>query len=308
VSLRIGIVGAVRSTETALATLAAAGHTPAVLVTLPVEKQARHSDFVDLGPLADQLGVAVLRAGDVNTPAVLEELARFELDVLFVVGWSRICGPGFRALARVGALGYHPTLLPKMRGRAALAWTIILGLERTGATVFWLDEGVDSGDIAAQEEFEIPPYATVSELYDLHLEALRRMLPPLFAQLAAGEIPSQVQDHRAATYLAVRRPAHGEIRWSEEAAAIERLVRGVSRPYPGAFTTLAGRKLLIWSAKVVAFPNWHAQVGQAFAIEDGAPVVRCGAGTDLALLDFELEDAADPPPLKLLRGQPVLGR
>lgn len=308
-SLRIGLVGAVWSTEVALRALAAAGHRPVRLFTLPVEKRSRHSDFVDLGGPADELGVPVTRVDDVNRPDVLDELRALALDILLVVGWSRICGPEFRRLARLGTLGYHPTLLPKMRGRAALAWTILLAPERGGATLFWLDEGVDSGPIAAQESFPLDPNVTLPGLIDLHRDALARMIPPLFASLAAGEIPSRVQDHGDATYLAVRRPSHGEIGWSRTAGEIERLVRATSRPYPGAFTLLGGRKLLIWSARVVRRPEWVAQTGQVFTIDDGAPVVRCGGDTDLALLDYELADGeAEGEARKLLARQPVLGR
>jgi methionyl-tRNA formyltransferase len=309
VSLRIGLVGAVWSTEVALRTLAAAGHRPVRLFTLPVEKRGRHSDFVDLGGPAEELGVPVSRADDVNRPEVLDEVRKLALDVLLVVGWSRICGPEFRQLARLGTLGYHPTLLPKMRGRAALAWTILLAPERSGGTLFWLDEGVDSGPIAAQEAFPLDPDVALPELVELHKQALARMIPPLFASLAAGEVPSRLQDHGEATYLAVRRPDHGEIGWGATAGEIERLVRATSRPYPGAFTSLGGRKLRVWSARVVRRPEWVAQTGQVFTIDEGAPVVRCGGDTDLALIDYELADSeAEGEARKLLARQPVLGR
>ncbi|HEX8669491.1 MAG TPA: formyltransferase family protein [Allosphingosinicella sp.] len=307
-TLRIGLVGAVWSTEVALRALAEAGHPPAVLITLPMEKSGRHSDFVDLGPLAQDLSVPLARAEDVNDPALLERLAALELDLLMVIGWSRMCGPEFRRLPRVGALGYHPTLLPKMRGRAALAWTIILGCGESGGTLFWLDEGVDSGDIAAQQAFPVPSGVTLPALIELQKEALAAMLPPLAAALAGGEIPARPQDHDAATYLAVRRPAHGEIDWGAGADEIERLVRATSRPYPGAYTRNAGRKLLIWSARVVRYPQWHAQTGQVFTFEDGVPIVRCGGGTDLALTDYEIVTEEGEAPPKPLSGQPLLGR
>jgi methionyl-tRNA formyltransferase len=304
-TLRVAIVGAVGSTEVALRALAGCGQTPVLLFTLPLEKQARHSDFVDLGPLAAELGVPVRRVDDVNGPEAVAALRSAEPDILLVIGWSRLCGAEFREVARLGTLGYHPTLLPKMRGRAALAWTILLGLDRTGGSLFWMDEGVDSGAIAAQEAFDLPSGTTLGELLHLQLEAIGRMIPPLFEQLAQGVRPAREQDHSQATYLAIRRPADGEIDWNESAESIERLVRAVSRPFPGAFSRLGEREVAIWSARVVHYPQWHAMIGQVFTYEDGTPVVRCGGGTELALTDYEFRPAQDGAPVPAaIKGQP----
>lgn len=304
-TLRIALIGAVHSTEVALRAVAECGHQPVLLFTLPVGKQGRHSDFVDLGPLADQVGAPVLRADDVNSPEAVAALREADPDLLMVIGWSRICGAEIRAVARMGTLGYHPTLLPRMRGRAALAWTILLDLKRSGGTLFWMDEGVDSGDIAAQEAFDIPPGTTLAELIDLHLAAQARMMPPLFEKLDSGLRPAEPQDHGEATYLAIRRPADGEIDWNQDADEIERLVRAVTRPFPGAFSRLGERDLVVWSARVVRYPQWHAMVGQVFTYEDGAPVVRCGGGTDLALVDYEFRPAHDGDPVPAaIKGQP----
>lgn len=304
-SLRVALVGAVRSTEVALRALAQCGHAPVLVFTLPLEKQGRHSDFVDLGPLAAELGVKLVRVDDVNAPEAVAGLREAAPDLLLVIGWSRLCGAEFREAARLGTLGYHPTLLPKMRGRAALAWTILLDLKRSGGTLFWMDEGVDSGPVAAQEEFEIPAGTTLLGLIELQLAALAAMIPPLFEQLAKGECPARPQDHAQATYLAVRRPADGEIDWTRSAEEIERLVRAVTRPFPGAFSRLGEREVVVWSARVARYPNWFASVGQVFAYEDGAPVVRCGGDTDLALTEYEFRPAheGDSVPAAI-KGQP----
>lgn len=304
-TLRIALVGAVHSTETALRAIAECGHEPAVVFTLPVEKQGRHSDFVDLGPLAEEVGAPLVRVDDVNAPEAVAALRAADPDLLMVIGWSRLCGAEFRAVARLGTLGYHPTLLPKMRGRAALAWTILLDLKRSGGTLFWMDEGVDSGDVAAQEAFDIPPGTTLPELIELQLQAQARMMPPLFAKLDSGLRPAEPQDHSQATYLAIRRPADGEIDWTQDAETIERLVRAVTRPFPGAFSRLGERDLVVWSARVVRYPQWHALVGQVFTYEDGIPIVRCGGDTDLALSDYEFRPAHDADPVPAaIKGQP----
>lgn len=304
-TLRVALVGAVQSTQVALRALADCGHAPALVFTIPVEKQARHSDFVDLAPLAAELDVPLVRVDDVNGPEAVAALREAAPDLLLVIGWSRLCGAEFRGIARLGTLGYHPTMLPKMRGRAALAWTILLDLERSGGTLFWMDEGVDSGPIAAQEAFDIPPGTDLHGLMALQMSALAAMIPPLMGQLERGAVPSQPQDHGEATYLAVRRAADGEIDWTRTADEIERLVRAVTRPYPGAFSRLGDREVAVWRARVVRYPQWFASIGQVFTYEDGVPVVRCGGGTDLALAEYEFRPARDGDPAPAaIRGQP----
>jgi len=304
-SLRVALVGAVQSTEVALRALAKCGHAPVLVFTLPVEKQGRHSDFVDLAPLASELGVPLARVDDVNSPDAVAALREAAPDLLMVIGWSRICGAEFREVARLGTLGYHPTLLPKMRGRAALAWTILLDLQRSGGTIFWMDEGVDSGPIAAQEAFDIPAGTGLGDLMELQMSALARMIPPLFKQLQRGLRPARPQDHGQATYLAIRRASDGEIDWTRTADEIERLVRAVTRPYPGAFSRLGEREVAVWRARVVHYPQWFASIGQVFAYEDGAPVVRCGGGTDLALIEYEFRAAGDGDAVpSTIKGQP----
>lgn len=307
-SIRIALVGAVQSTERALQTLARSGAAPLLLVTLPPQKSARHSDYVDLQPLADELGVEVVHSDDVNEAELLERLKGLDLDVAMVIGWSRLCGPEFISIPRLGTIGYHPTLLPALRGRAALGWTILLNPAETGGTLFWIDEGVDSGPIAAQAAFLLAGTETLGQLMEMQIDALETMLVSLVEQLSRGERPAREQDQSQATYLALRRPQDGEIDWTQSSTDVERLIRAVSRPYPGAFTHHGGRKLTIWSARLASYPNWYAQTGQVFTFDGGKPVVRCGDG-DLVLLDFELEateSASDSPPL--LKGQPRLGR
>jgi methionyl-tRNA formyltransferase len=307
--MKIALVGATVSTERTLQTLARCGQSPVLVLTLPPEKSGRHSDFVDLQPLAANFGVDVVHTNDVNDPELLVRLSELDLDLTMVIGWSRLCGREFIGMPRLGTLGYHPALLPLMRGRAALAWTILLAPAETGGSLFWMDDGVDSGPIAAQRSFPLDGTETLAELLDLQMDALEKMLPSLVEQLARGERPAEEQDHSRATYLALRRPADGEIDWSRPAGEIERLVRAVSRPYPGAFTFHRGRRLTIRSARVVSCPQWFAQTGQVFTYEDGAPIVRCGDNTDLMLTDLEFEpsaEGADNP--VMLSGQPRLGR
>ena len=176
-----------------------------------------------------------------------------------------------------------------MRGRSALAWTILLDLRQTGSSLFWIDEGTDSGAIAAQASFDLSGDEYLSDLMSMQMNNLRTMLGRLMVDLKSGNRPATPQIDENATYLAVRRPEDGRIDWGQDADAVLRIVRAVSRPYPGAFGFLGENTFRIWRARIVDMRNWFALPGQIFTTIDGCPVIRCGGQTSILIEDFQIE-------------------
>ncbi|SMX47328.1 methionyl-tRNA formyltransferase [Actibacterium lipolyticum] len=287
------LVGAVESTKCALETMCACDRAPALVVTLPPDLAKRHSDFVDLGPLAEQHGIKVHHTQKSNAPETLAALRDVDADVVLVIGWSQLCNEEFRAIPRIGCLGYHPTALPKLRGRAVIPWTILLGEDRSGASIFWLGDGADTGDIAAQLVFPIDPHEeTARGLYDKQLDAIKELLPPLLHRLAAGDVPRRVQDHDKATICARRGPEDGLIDWQQPAEDIHRLIRAVGPPYPGAFTYGAdGTQVVITAAtRSEDSARYIGMPGQIQAIDGDTLTVMCGDGQCLNVTDWHGPD------------------
>lgn len=101
-------VGAVEGSLEALAAICAAGHVPALVVTLPPQLSGRHSDFADLAPTAEKYGVPVHHTSRSDSEETLKVLREVDPDLILVIGWSQICGPDFRAIPRLGCIGFHP--------------------------------------------------------------------------------------------------------------------------------------------------------------------------------------------------------
>ncbi len=299
--MKIIVVGAVQSTAVAIEQMCLHGVVPTAIITLPKQRQSLHSDYVDLSEIAALHGINLLEEANVNTQDCIDQVAALSPDYIFVIGWSRLVKEQFRNLAHKGVLGYHPTLLPKMRGRAALSWTILLDVQHTGGTLFWIDQGVDSGDIAVQRSFDMDGTEYLADLYARQMETLSLMIKDLIGSLKAGKIPAEPQEHQAATYLALRRPSDGLIDWACDAEEIHRTIRAVSKPYPGAFSYLDGAILRIWRARVVHYPEWHALTGQIFLYDNHRPIVRCGNFTALLLEEYDLEQVthAESKPVKM---------
>jgi methionyl-tRNA formyltransferase len=298
--MRIAFVGAVEGSLIALDSLVRSGMAPGLTVTLPAHAAARHSDFVDLSPLVSASGSELMTATDVNAPDVVEALDRFRPDLLLIIGWSQICRAPVRATARIGCVGFHPAPLPRMRGRAVIPWTILQNENATAATLFWLDEGVDSGPILLQEHFQVAADETARSLYRKHTEALARILPRAVELVRSGEAPRLEQDHSRATYCAKRTPDDGLIDWREPAANILRLVRAVGEPYPGAFTFSQGAKLIIDQAIPISGSERYIGLpGQVQCHTDSGFVVRCGDGLCVHVTEWRRADGRHKPPVHL---------
>lgn len=301
--MRTVLIGAVESTATALESLTAAGYPPNLLLTLdPTRGRARHSDYVDLAALADP-ATEVQHIRQTNAPEIVDRVRALAPDFLFIIGWSQVVGPALIAAARHFAIGFHPTALPVMRGRAPIAWTILLDVRETAASLFVIDEGIDSGPILAQHPITVDPRETADSLMDKHLDALRAMMAKLVPELAEGRYEMQAQDEDRASYCAGRRPQDGLIDWNAPAKEIDRLVRASGRPYPGAFAYVGPERLTVWASQPVELAHPHyAIAGQVLHFVDDQPVVFCGDGHGLRLIEYEMSNGAR------LKGQARLTR
>ncbi|WNO54218.1 methionyl-tRNA formyltransferase [Stakelama saccharophila] len=298
----VAIVGAVASTEVAIRTAAACeGWRVAMVVTLPPEKAARHSDFRDLSTAGRESAAELLHAERINDTCILDRIAAARPDLVLVVGWSQIFGPDLLRIFEGRVLGYHPAALPRLRGRAAIPWTILNDEPITAGTLFWVDAGIDSGAVFEQRFFHVAPDETAGSLYDKHMDALAAMISSGLARLRRGDAAARDQDEHCATYAAKRSAADGRIDWNRPTAEIDRLIRAVGRPYPGAFTSSRGERIIVWAASRQAGGERHlAAPGQVVARGAHHFDVRTGDGL-LRVRNWK-NDTGRPPPLHTVLG------
>lgn len=279
------LIGSVSSSVAALRGMLRGGLPVAGVCGLHRRRAATVSDYCDLEPLAAEAGLPYLAFDKVTEPDVAEFLGRIRPDWLFVVGLSQLLPALVRDLARVGAVGFHPTLLPQGRGRAPVAWTILLQ-KQAAANLFFLTDEADAGDLIAQWPVEVRPDDYAQDLIDRTNIVLEQMVAELAPAFTAGQVPRTPQDHARATFYARRRPEDGQIQWASSAADIYRLIRAVSHPYPGAFTYCAGRKIVIWRARLVDGDWGEVAPGTVVEVRKGRPVVAAATG-GLQLTDVQ---------------------
>jgi methionyl-tRNA formyltransferase len=182
----------------------------------------------------------------------------------------------------------HGSLLPKYRGRAPVNWAIIHGETQTGATLHYMTEKPDDGDIVAQSAVPILPDDTAREVFDKVTLAAELTLHDALPALLAGTAPRWPQDLRRGAYFGGRKPEDGVIDWSKSAAEIHNLVRALAPPYPGARTTLRGRPARVLRTRVL--PETAAATRTpSLSVEGRRIVACCGGGGKLAILALEID-------------------
>lgn len=188
-------------------------------------------------------GIAVLAE---TTPAAIAELDAFDrCDCVVISSFDRLIPTAI--LAQRPHLNVHYAPLPRYRGRANVNWAILNGEREAAVTVHRVAPGVDEGPILFQQATMIRDTDTVATVYDRLNGILRRNLGDVVAGFAAGD-RGQPQPETDATYGCARIPADGEIDWTWPAERIDRLVRALTPPFPGAFTHLSGRRLRVLGA------------------------------------------------------------
>ena len=260
------------------------------------ETSSFNADFVDLAPIARSAGVPSLSTPNINTGGCVEWCLDKRPDIVFCFGWSQLIKKDFLAVAPMGVVGFHPTALPKNRGRHPLIWTLVLGLTETASTFFFMDEGMDSGDILSQEKIVLDPSEDAASLYgkvtDTALGQIEKFLP----ELVLGMYQRHVQDRSLATTWRKRGLEDGKIDWRMSCHSIDRLIRGLTRPYAGAHFILEGNEIKVWKGRPCQKPETrHLEPGRVLEtdLEANRLVVKCGEGA-LELLEHELSPLPIP--------------
>ncbi len=198
-----------------------------------------------------QLGIPIHQHKTLKGPEVREQFILLQADLAILAFVTQIVPPSVFNVPRLGSICFHPSLLPKYRGRSAINWALIKGESKTGVSLFWVDEGIDTGPILLQKEVAVDPDDTTGTLYfnklfPVGVEAISEAVD----LIKAGNPPRIVQDEAKANYDPPCGDEHAHIDWSRPAQEVYNLIRGCD-PQPGAHTT--------WQGKVVRFYDCRLQ-------------------------------------------------
>jgi len=288
---RVVFVGAVHEAVPALGVLLDSEAEIAEVVTMPAERAASTSGFVDLAPLARAHGIAVRRCVDINSAESVRQVRERRPDLMVVTGWTRLLSAELLGVPSHGVVGFHASLLPRYRGRAPVNWAILRGEAMTGNTMMYLDAGADTGDIVDQRSVPITLDDTCATVYAKVGQAGADMLRRHLRALLDGTAPRRPQGPAVGPPLPKRTPEMGITDWNRPARAVHDWIRALSWPYPGAFAFLADRKVMLW-ASAVGGRCAGVAAGQVLGWDAGG--VRVGTADGFLLLTA-MSDGRDAP-------------
>jgi methionyl-tRNA formyltransferase len=232
--------------------------------------------FASVQQLTAGRGVRAVTPESPNTEAWLAEAQALKPDFVFSFYYRHMLDARWLKLPALGALNMHGSLLPKFRGRAPVHWAILKGETVTGASLHYMVEKPDAGDLVDQQAVAI---LENDNALDVSIkvaaaaeEVMRRSLP----RLIDGSASRQPLDLARGSYFGRRTPEDGRIDWQQGAKVIHDLVRAVAPPFPGAFTDLAGARIGILETRLDPKPAgaplprlYHAEGGWYADCRDG---------------------------------------
>ncbi|MDC1286642.1 methionyl-tRNA formyltransferase [Gammaproteobacteria bacterium] len=245
-----------------------------VAVYCAPDKEGRPLDPIK--EYAQQKGLPIFQPASYKNPEVWEQMASHEAD-LCVMAYVLLFVPEEALnVPKLGSIQYHPSLLPWHKGPSSINWPIIMGRKKTGLSIFWPDNGLDTGPILLQKEVDIEPDDTLgsvyfNKLYPLGVEAMMESIE----LVRTGNPPRLVQDADDGSYEGWCRKEDVKVDWSKSTDEVYNQIRGAN-PQPGAWTTFAGTEVKIFDSRKADGSGTpgsvlaHSDAGIVVATADGA--------------------------------------
>lgn len=236
---------------------------------LTKESTTYNSDFYDLKSIGIDNNIDTKYIKNINDKENIEWIKAKKPDVIFCMGLSQIIKEDILQIAKHGVVGYHPTALPKNRGRHPIIWALVLGLKKTASTFFIMDEGADTGDILSQKSIRIAKKDDAKALYSKVISTAKEQIEVFLPKLINNDYTLNKQDNSKSNYWRKRGRNDGEINFKMSAKSIYNLVRALSKPYVGAHLNYKEKEIKIWKVSILkSKKKKNIEFGKVLKIED----------------------------------------
>jgi methionyl-tRNA formyltransferase len=307
--MNIVFMGSPEIAVPALKSLREAGHKVTGVVSQPDKPVGRGLELTPpaVARFARENSLPLFQPDKVRkNPEFLETLKGLKPDVIAIVAYGKILPKEVLDLPPHGCVNVHFSLLPRYRGAAPLQWALINNDEETGVTTFRLKDGsVDSGPLLLQKKVMVHDEDN-AEILGKRLAVIgAELLVETLEGLADGSLEAVPQNDRLATNAPMLKKEDGHIDWTRKAKAVWGQIRGMT-PWPGAFTSLKGKRLKVLAADLVEHPK-KGGPGELVEIAEDGLQVACGQGS-LLIKDLQLEGGKRLAADVFLKGHPLTPR
>ena len=282
-----------------LEALIAHDHYIQAVVTQPDRPRGRSGNSAPspVKQVAKRLGIEIFQPERASDESFCDLISAISPDLLVVIAFGQVLTAKFLNIPSWGGLNIHASLLPKYRGAAPIQRAVMNGETETGLTAMRMDPGLDTGPILLQEKTHIGTHETAGELHDRLSNISATFLLKTLQRLAQNGIDEMPQDDTLATYAAKIDRNTGHMLWDRPADHVSALIRGLD-PWPGAYTTVNGKTLKLFSSRMVnagiagTVPGrikGHSKEGLLVETADGVVLVQAlqlSGKKRLSALDF----------------------
>lgn len=299
--MEIVFMGTARFAVAPLRALIAAGHTIKGVVTQP-DKPSGRKRRLSKSPIKEEaLGYGLNLAQPVNIKSeeAIAQIGAWQPEMIVVAAYGQIIPKTLLELPRLGCINVHGSLLPSYRGAAPIQRAIMNGENRTGVTIMYMDEGVDTGDMIMQGATPIDDDIDYGGLQEELAGLGADLLIKTIRAIANGTAQREKQDSSRATYAPALKTADEMIDWKMKAVDIHNQIRALS-PQPGAFTLGQGSQLKIFKSRVASLSG-EGTTGLA-EVDGNRLVVQTGQGC-LELLEVQKAGRKRMPIRDYIAGQ-----
>lgn len=287
-----------------LEALIEAGHEVVLAVTQPDKPKGRGGkmQYPPVKEVALEHDIPVFRPKKIRDPQSIEELRKYEADVMVVIAFGQILPKEILKMTPYGCINVHASLLPKYRGAAPIQWAVINGERVSGVTTMQMDEGLDTGDMIMKTEVVLDEKETGGSLHDkLALEGAKLCVHTLKV-LEEKTAVWEKQEDSPTEYARMLDKKLGDIDWTKDAASIERLIRGLN-PWPSAYTKWNSKIMKIWEADVLEGQT-DQMPGTIVKVEKDGFCVQTGTGL-IKVLSLQIPGKKRMDAGAFLRGYPM---
>lgn len=281
-----------------------AGHEVVLAVTQPDKPRGRGGklQYTPVKEAALTYGIPVFQPKKIRDPKCIEELKKYEADVIVVIAFGQILPKDILEMTPFGCINVHASLLPKYRGAAPIQWAVINGEKISGVTTMQMDEGLDTGDMIMKAEVVLDEGETGGSLHDKLAKAGAKLCVRTLEALENKSAKWEKQGESPTEYAQMLDKDMGHIDWSKDAAFIERLIRGLN-PWPSAYAKWNDRVMKIWAAKVLEGET-KERPGTVVKVEKDGFLVQTGKGL-LKVQSLQIPGKKQMDAAAFLRGYPI---
>jgi methionyl-tRNA formyltransferase len=234
-----------------------------LVVTQPDRPAGRHAKLhpSPVKQVALERDLPLIQPSNINNPDAIQQLADLSLDAIVVASYGQLLKSVVFDMPKVGTINIHASLLPAYRGAAPVNWAIMRGERRTGIATFFIEKGLDTGDVLMVDDLDIGPDETAIELEDRLANLGADVILKTLHGLANGSLTSTPQPKDGISLAPSLTRENGHIDWRQPATQIHNLIRG-TLPWPGAWTTLGNYRVKIHRTRLTDMPSGILKPGE----------------------------------------------